>query len=248
MKIAICDDEKESLEQLHRQLIQVKKVVCINEYSEMRQLQLAMECGEQFDLVIMDIDWGKGKNGIDFASDLCADFPETQIVFVTGYNTRYSQEIFLKPLNLAGFITKPVNLDILTATIENVWRKNQEGRRKILTITHKSRKMRIRFRDIVYMESRGHRVTVYTSNDEFSCYEKLEDIQKRLDSTFIFCHKSFLVNMEEISRIEKDKIILLDGRSIPVSKKRYEAIRTSFFHYLGGTIGLRDFKNEEKYD
>ena len=60
MKIAICDDEKESLEQLHRQLIQVKKVVCVNEYSEMRQLQLAMECGGQFDLVIMDIDWGKG--------------------------------------------------------------------------------------------------------------------------------------------------------------------------------------------
>lgn len=247
MKIAICDDQKESLDILEAMLKNIKRVYSVRKYNEISQIMADMEENEQFDIIIMDIEWNLEQDGIDFASQISRSYPEVKIIYVTGYNEKYSQEIFLKYSNLAGYVRKPVEPNILAASIDRVWNIMQEEKQKKLAIIWKKRPLIILNRDILYIESKGHRAFIHTKNGEFMCYEKLTDLQNRLDSHFLCCHKSFLFNMEEISRIEKYDVIFFNGTKLPISKKRYDETRRLFFRYLGKEL-LKDGLVEDEGD
>ena len=45
--------------------------------------------------------------------------------------------------------------------------------------------------------------------------------EKKLHKDFLRVHKSFLVNMQYIRRIEMKEVTLQDGTVLPVSKTRY---------------------------
>lgn len=246
MNVAICDDQRESLDLLSEMLKAVKRVDMVKEFIDIKQLQLAVECNEVFDVILMDIEWGMEKNGIDFASEISRVSSGTKIIYVTGYESQFIQEIFLKPSNLCGFLVKPVKFEILEAVMEQVWKKQQEEERHKLVITYKNRPMVIFNRDIVCLEGVGHKVVIHTKKETYVCYEKLEEISKRLEQHFLSCHKSFLVNMEEISRLEEHKLILMDGKEIPVSKKRYDQVRKRYFCYLGDAIKQESMEYEKK--
>lgn len=233
MRIAVCDDQKESLDVLDAMLKNMKRAEYIKTYNGIDMLMEDLKENELFDVIIMDIQWNQAQNGIDFASHINTYFPNIKIIYITGYNEKYSQEIFLKNSNLAGYVKKPVDPDILSANIERAWKLKQEEEQKKLIVTYKNRPTVILNRDILYIESRGHKAFIHTKKEEIVCYEKLIDLQKRLESNFIFCHKSYLVNMEEISRMEKYKMIFFNGTELQISKNKYDETRKSFFRYLG---------------
>ena len=245
MKIAICDDQKESLDIIEVLLRKIKRAEYIKKYTDINHILIDMEGGERFDIIIMDIDWNQKKNGIDYAAEISSSYPEIKIIFLTGYNARYSQNIFLKASNLSGYIAKPVDPQILESNIEKVWLQKQEEDAKKLIITNRNRPLALRCRDIVYVESKGHKSIIHTRKEEFICYEKLSQLQKRMESYFLCCHKSYLVNMEEISRIERNKVVFFDGREAQVSKNRYDETRRLYFQYLGKALMTDIYQPEE---
>lgn len=244
MRIAICDDQQESLDLLELMLQRISRTEYIKKYSCTRQIMMDMEGGEEFDTIIMDIDWNQERNGIDFASEISFHYPHTKIIYLTGYNEEYSQKIFLKASNLSGYVTKPVNFEILKANIEKVWSEKQTEINQKLLITCQNRPLTLWNKDIYYLESKGHKVVIHTKGQEYVCYEKLSEIHKRLENYFLSCHKSFLVNMEVISCLEHDKFILNDGCEVSISKKKYDEVRRIYFRYLGDTL-LKNFSAEE---
>jgi DNA-binding LytR/AlgR family response regulator len=185
----------------------------------------------------MDIEWdGEKKDGIDFASELYNLSPKTKIIFITGYPQRYSQQVFLKNTNLRGFIAKPINDDILLKNLEKI--KNE-------IIVEENRKLILRFNgiitgvnpeDILYIESRAHTATVHTTDNGHLCYEKLNNLAKRLPQQFVLTHKSFLVNMDKIRRIERGQVLLEKDIDIPISKSRYNDVRDNYFRYIASNI------------
>jgi len=58
----------------------------------------------------------------------------------------------------------------------------------------------------------------------------------RLPDNFIFTHKSFLVNMDKIRRIERESILLEKDVRIPISKSRQIEVRKNYFCYIGSNI------------
>ena len=86
---------------------------------------------------------------------------------------------------------------------------------------------------ILYIESRARTATVHTIDGAHLCYEKLSDLASRLPGQFILTHKSFLVNMDRIRRIEREQIILDTDMEIPISKARYGDVRGCYFRYVG---------------
>lgn len=236
MRIAICDDQKESLDIIEALLRKIKRAEYVKKYTDINNILMDLEGGEWFDIIIMDIEWNQEKNGIDYAAEISFSYPDTKIIYLTGYNAEYSQKIFLKDSNLSGYIAKPIDPQILESNIEKVWLRKQEEDSKKLIIIYKNRPMALRCRDIVFVESKGHRLIIHTRKEEFICYEKLSQIQERLESYFLCCHKSYLVNMEEISRIERNKVIFFDGREAQISKKKYDEARLRYFRYIGETL------------
>ena len=96
MQIAICDNNvlflrgfKEQIESLHM----VRKICC---YAKLSELLDSLEDGNHYDIIFMDIDWETKPLGIDIAEKLYQICPQTKIIYVTGYNDRFSQQIFCK--------------------------------------------------------------------------------------------------------------------------------------------------------
>ena len=229
MRVAICDDEPVVLESLRLCIEKQPLVKSVQVFSTMEKFQKEIEKDCRFDVALMDIEWEKEKNGIDFAEQLLVLAPQLQVIFVTAYNERFSQQIFLKNTNLCGYLVKPVQESLLSVLLEKAQQKRFLATDEKLLIQQKGIVHAISFRDIFFIESVGHQLIIHTSESKIICYEKIDDMKQRLPEHFLQCHKSYIVNMQIIRRIEKNKIILQHDKEIPVSKARYAEARDTFF-------------------
>lgn len=236
MRIAICDDEKEALESLQGFLEQNGQPSQIKKFLTVRELQDAIGKGQQFDLVFMDIEWNEQQNGVDFASAVNEHCPDTQIIFITGHPDRFYQQIFLKPVNLCGYLSKPIDPIILDKLLKKALAQMNVLENQKLLIQYKGAAYAVPIHKIGYLESCGHQLTIHTTEGNVICYERLEKLKERLPGRFLQCHKSYLVNMDFIRRIEKSSILLKNGSELPVSKAKYAETRTTFFRYMGETL------------
>ena len=233
MRIAICDNEKKVLESIRALVESNERVNQIHEFLSLDEIWEAIEEGENFDLILMDIEWNLPKNGIDFAAELVQVSPNTQIIYVTGYGDKFAQQIFLKPGNICGYLVKPVQEDLLAQLIEKAWQTVQEWEEEKLTIQQRGVIHAVPIRKIYYLESRGHQVMIHTAREPILCYDRLESIKERLPAYFLQCHKSYLVNLDNVRRIEKNRMILTNKAEVPISKSRYSRAREAYFRYAG---------------
>jgi DNA-binding LytR/AlgR family response regulator len=191
---------------------------------------------ENFNVVLMDIEWDGEQKGIDFASEIFKLSPKTRVVFVTGYPERYSQQIFLQNTNLRGFISKPIDPDILQKTLVKIKDEMTFEENRKLVLKFSGTVVAVDPDDIIYIESRLHTATVHAVNGDHLCYEKLDALAKRLPGQFILTHKSFLVNMDKIQFIERERVILEKSMEVPISKSRYNELYESYFRYIRSSI------------
>ena len=233
MRIAICDNESIAIDALQQKISRVSKINYIQGFTSIQQFWSVLEDGETFHIVFMDIDWEQSNDGIDFAARLYELRPNTQVIYVTGYNDRFLQQIFLQPANLCGYLVKPVDEELLCSLLQKAENTFAHQTEEKLLVQQKGIIHAVGFCEIVFLESVGHQVLIHTNDRLISCYERLEVIKSRLPNRFLQCHKSYLVNMDYIQHIEKSGILMNNGELIPVSKAQYANTRSSFFRYMG---------------
>ena len=151
LRVAVCDDQPEVLESMKTILKETGLVSTVACYDNIRELREELQEGKMVDLLMMDICHeldshmaiaDQKKNGIDFAYELNQQFPFLQIIYITGYNDRYSQDIFLKPVRLAGFLTKPIQQDYVIKLLLLVQEKQKEDESEKLVVEGKGRQRR----------------------------------------------------------------------------------------------------------
>ncbi|MBI4580047.1 MAG: sigma-54-dependent Fis family transcriptional regulator, partial [Planctomycetes bacterium] len=78
-------------------------------------------------LVLLDVRLG-GVSGLDLLNSIKAEAPDTEAIVVTAYG---SVEVAVDAMKrgAAEFLTKPIDLDVLTAAIDRVWAASQARRR-----------------------------------------------------------------------------------------------------------------------
>ena len=233
MRVAICDDDIIAINLLRGYLEQHENISALRSFLSPERLLDAIRQGECFDAVFMDIDWKQDLNGIDYACAINGESPLTLIIYVTGYNDRFSQNIFLKPSNLCGYLIKPVDPSLLDTILQKAWGIVQNQVVQKLVIKYNNAVHAIPYHTIRYIESQGHQLLIHSLQNTVICYERLELLKKRLPKQFLHCHKSYLVNLDYVRHIENRRINLRDGEELPVSKARYAETRLMYFRYIG---------------
>lgn len=241
MRIAVCDDEPLVLDYIKQLAKQIPEVESCDVFSDTEIFLEHVGNRHSYEMVIMDIEWNGKEEGIQTAERLGRLDPDARVIYMTGYTRQYVQQIFLHPANLSGFLMKPVNEELLKQNVYKVM-EERETARKGLLVKSKSTMLTIRFDSILYLESAGHVVTIHTQTEKHSCYDRLEKLLERLPESFLQCHKSYIVNMNEIQRIERNQILMTDGTNIPISKARYGDTRSRYFRYMEGMLLTDDRK------
>lgn len=231
MRIAICDDDKNFLNELAEKMKSFSFICKTEQYSNMDGFCSDVEAGENYDVVLMDLDWGQQRTGLSHAKQLYQIAPHLPIIYVTGYNDRFAQHILLQEINLVGYLTKPIN-DVL---LERYLRKVLDIRdtEQSLSFHLQGGIVSIDTKQIVYLESRNHLSIVHTDSASYKVHEKLSALLLRLPDTFIQCHKSYLVNMRWIQRLNPGHILLQNGEQIAVSRSRSAKTREKVFGFMG---------------
>lgn len=232
MKAAICDDDLLFGKNLQMML---EETECIDEivfFYDVEVLFAEIEDGILFDVIFMDIYFKNGDTGIDNAEKIYELDPSAKIIYVTGYNDKYSQLILLKSVNLCGYLVKPVDKVLLRKYLDKIQDQMKKDENYRILVSSQGKTDIIFQNEIFYLESKGHKVCVHKKQKAYSMYNKLDEAKKELSNSFIQCHKSFIVNMDEIKCLEGKTFILSNGEVIPISRSRYQDVKKAYFEYI----------------
>lgn len=231
IRAAICDDESAMLDYLHEHIsTEFKRQVAetqIDKYTSGREF-LEAEKAEPYDVVFLDIDMPE-ISGFDVAEKISE---KALIIFVTTHDELVFSSLKFQPFR---FIRKTFINDELGEVVEDINKvlsKRAAGKKfKLQTKLHD---VYIDVEHIVYIEIYGHWLKVYTTdNDVLDCYGILSDYEAQLEPfDFVRTHKSFLVNCKYIRSVEKEQVVLDDKKTIPLSRRRINAVNEKFTKYL----------------
>jgi len=233
MRILVCDDDKVVLGHMNNMLKQIltsvdDKVILCSTLSELNEKLERHEC----DLLLLDIAMQEEKNGIDFASELFCRNADVAVIYITGYALEYINRVFYRPANIIGFLTKPVAAETLKENIERARAQIAENRRHQLIVSINGKIERVDCREIIYLESKAHHVMIHTQERSVQVYGKLSEIMEKLPGQFYQFHKSYVVNMDKVTRVERMKISLQDGTVLPVSRTYQDRAKELYMKYM----------------
>jgi len=232
MRVFIVDDESNARENLRLRLIKIDPTVIIVGEAENIYDAYDLLINLTVDLVFLDVEM-PGGNGFKLLKKLnTIDF---EVIFVTAYS-EYAIEAFD---HLAiGYITKPIDNELLTKTYLKAKNKHSNGldseiiERLALGIKgiNKSSKLAIPVESglqLVDLES----IITLESSDGYVIFNLLDDkriisskrmtyFEQNLDnSQFIRIHRSHMVNRDFVESYHKIGFIKLsNGKEIPVSR------------------------------
>lgn len=191
----------------------------------------ALEIAESSDIDIFLLDIGlKDYSGIKLGQELrnLNKYIITPIIFITSM-VNEELEAF-REVHSYAFITKPFKLEkvkkLLTPIIENCTQNDKKESN--LTIKQKEETLIIPINEIIYMESQLKRIYIYTIKEEYEVKSyTLNKLMEELDDDFIRVHRSYIINKNYITRIDRtDWVVHFKNtkESIPVSRKYQKEI------------------------
>jgi len=160
-------------------------------------------------------------NGFDFIGSL--DFPPNIIIVSSA--EEYAMKAF--DFNVVDYLLKPVTYGRFCKAIDKTVRyfarkeASSSGDEEIF-IKKSSSLVKLKLREIIYIEALENYVTLNTNDDKFTIHFTMKAIENQLPSgVFIRVHRSFIINKSMIQAIKENSLDINIGgslKSIPVGK------------------------------
>jgi two-component system LytT family response regulator len=167
--------------------------------------------------------------------------PKPKVVFVTAYD-EYAIRAF--EVHAVDYLLKPFTAARFGEVLAHAEQMVQLGAPEPAHAAAMAKKplQRIAFRDganiavlpvqrIDYIEAQDDYVHVFSRGEKHVKQQTLGELEQQLDpSRFVRVHRSYLVNLESLDRVEpyaKDSrvAVMKDGMRVPVSRAGYERLR-----------------------
>lgn len=228
-KIAIVDDSATSREligaSLNKFAIKNDLDFSYEEFSSGESFLANFDEANCYDLIFMDI-FMKDLNGFETAKKIREIDDYVPVCFLT---TSRDFAIESYEVNACGYLVKPLDESKMFALLARLTKRQPA---KALVIMKKGRACSFEYKEITFIESHGHTITIHTDGGERddSFYAKLDDIELD-DSRFIRCHKSYMVNMDYI-KFADDTFHLADGTEVPIRTRGKKEIVDEYTKYI----------------
>jgi len=179
----------------------------------------------QVDFIFLDINMPQ-LTGMELAGILP---PQTKIVFTTAYSehalesyTFQTIDYLLKPITLKRFLSSVQKIEQYFSKQEPEQVPDAEPAQGYFFVKSGKVLRKIVLKEILYFEGEKDYVRLVTGDEQLLIYRRLKDIEGQLKSPFIRVHNSYIINYEQLSKIEDNHISIADKR-IPVSEKFRDA-------------------------
>lgn len=235
MKIAICDDDKTVLKQLHNFALQYALWHALDytvlEFDQSDQLLKAAR--EQPDIQILFLDiYMSPLSGMDLAETLRAEGNECAIIFVTVSTDHYAQSY---EVNAEHYLVKPITYERVEAALSRC-EALLASAAKAASFFSGGREFKVPYRQIRFAEVFRNQTIVHADSD-LSLRCTLETVASQLlDPRFVRTHRSFLLNMDYVASRTGNDIVLTTGEKVPLSRTCEKKYEDAYGRYLTASM------------
>lgn len=223
MKCILIDDDSFQRHLLSQYINQIDQLDLIGEFdSAINSIQFINN--NKVDLIFLDIEM-PNMNGVEFLEQFK---PQADIILISskeeyainGFHLEVS-DYLLKPISFARFSRAINKLNTIQSG-----ELDKKEKSDFLFIKDKGVYQKVLISDIQHIQSSSEYVTIHSKTKRTMLYSSMDDILKKLPPNFIRIHRSFIVNLNAIERVNGNTVEI-NNHSISVSKTYHESLMTS---------------------
>ena len=229
MKILICDDLQKETERLAKLLVDEDVTLFQNGADALAYIR----AGAVVDVCILDIVM-PGMSGITLAEQLRADGWLGKVVFLST-----SSEFGPQSYRVGAFdyLLKPPTPDSLKALLDRMKNETKNADTRSILLKTRGVSKSVLFRELSYAEAMRDKVIFNsTDGDKLEVGMTFADAARELlsDHRFVQCHRSYIINMDEIAEISEGELFTRNRARIPISRGFGGARETYYMWKFGG--------------
>lgn len=180
-------------------------------YVLLEQVRTSQNTGIYF----LDIDLNSDMNGMKLAQQIRLYDPRGFIIFITAHS-ELSYMTFQYRVEAMDFVLKDnpaeAKVKIRECLFHAMERYTLQTKKvhKVYTIETGGRKISVDFDDIFFFETSGniHKIILHAKERQIEFSGTMKELTGALDGNFVRCHRSFLVNKNNIKEVDaKNRII-----------------------------------------
>ncbi len=232
IKIAIIDNDLKSVKRVERVVEEA-----FSKYNEAvklcvfeNPLNFLTDYDSSYDLVVSEMEYPH-TNGIDVVTKLRRVDEQVCVVFFTEC-TKYA--IHGYTVCALDYLLKKYEDKLLVERFSRLYEwilknKNEHS----LVIVQEGVYHKIPIRSVKYVEVNSHVLSYHTANGKLVVRGNLNDVADQLkEHDFVRIHKSYIVNMAEITSIDKKQVTVSTGDELPLSRSNRNEIISTVFDYI----------------
>ena len=226
-KIAVCDDVASVCNELKTMIMDMKndlicKEITIDTFYSGEALIDNIKEENLYDLIFLDIELGK-INGVEVGHIIRKQMEDyvTKIIYISSKDI-YDRQLFdVQPLH---FLKKPIDSKKVFDDIQLAMKISEKENRNFEFKSFRNT-IKVPYRDILYFESRGRKVFLVGTKNNYTFYGNIKDLEEVLPKFFIHPNRSYFVNYEFVACFKFEELIMTDGSIIPISRNKRKEIR-----------------------
>lgn len=220
LNIFVCEDnasQRRTIVQMIQNMVLIEELDMQlvfdteNPYVLLEKVKTSQNIGIYF----LDIDLNSSMNGLKLAQQIRLFDPRGFIIFITAHS-ELSYMTFQYRVEAMDFVLKDnpseakvkIRECLLNALERYTLQTNKTH--KAYTIEVGERKISIEYDDIFFFETSSniHKVILHAKDRQIEFISTMKELTNTLDGNFVRCHRSFLVNKNNIKEIDtKNRII-----------------------------------------
>ena len=230
IRIAICDDEKHMSEHIRSMVSDFfrkkNREISLRMFSSGEEL---LSYNGQIDILFLDIQM-KDMDGMETARRLRADKFRGFLVFITVLKEMVFQSFEVQAYD---YLVKPVDDKQFEKTMERLYASMQNASEDSLLVQKGYEGRIIREEEIVFCEVIDRKIYLNLASGEVvDYYERIENLETKLDNRFYRCHRSYLINLKHLKGYKNGTACMDNGKEIPVSRLRSKEFSGVVLQYM----------------
>ena len=233
LNFIICDDDIHMINKLSllfekafiKNDFDAKIVFKTQNYKEL----LSFMSSNLVNVVILDIEFKNSKiNGLNIAEEIRKINKDCYIIFITSHFEYIVEAYDYK--TFAYLFKNSLSVDTLSNTLNRLFDDISGTSSKFIKVDGKG--TFIDLHDIQFIEKDRMKLIYHTSHGNFTTYNSFAKIEDKLPKNFVRCHKSFIVNINNITHISlADSTITFKNSEICYIGPKYKSLLMEVVDY-----------------
>ncbi len=216
IRIAICDDEKymsDHIKAMASDFFRKKnREIHLRTFLSGEEL---LNYNGQIDILFLDVQM-KGMDGMETAKRLREDQFRGFLIFITVLRDMVFQSFEVQAYD---YLVKPVDEKQFEKTMERLYASVCSAKEDSLLVQKGYEGRIIPKNEIVFCEIIDRKIYLnLVSGEVVDYYERIENLETKLDSHFFRCHRSYLINLKHLKGYKNGTAYMDIGIAVPVSR------------------------------